>query len=320
MVDDTGTEIFMAYKIEGEVCPVCKAYLFDDDDVVFCPICGAPHHRDCYASVGHCGLEELHGTANEYRPKTDDGQAEEPKKRTRCLNCGREVLDDTRYCPYCGTDISSGQRRQSNPMFAFQIDPYGGIPNDGSVTVDGGTPGEICDFIQVNTARYIPVFAAQDEKNKRSWNWASFLVPAQWAMFRKNYKLGLIAAAVMLIGSILTIPFSVELVNIISAMETVNTNAAQLGQILTALPKVSLFADLTFIAGSLLRLATMIFFGFMGDWFYRDHVTSTIKEIKSGDYEDVGEAIRHAGGVSFLWFAVTWLALSSIPDIITALL
>ena len=31
----------MSFNIEGEQCPVCHAYLFEDDDVVFCPECGA---------------------------------------------------------------------------------------------------------------------------------------------------------------------------------------------------------------------------------------------------------------------------------------
>ena len=34
-------------------CAVCNAYLFEEDDVVYCPVCGAPHHRECYNSIGH---------------------------------------------------------------------------------------------------------------------------------------------------------------------------------------------------------------------------------------------------------------------------
>ena len=49
----------MSISIEGEKCPVCGAYLFDEDDVVFCPECGAPHHRECYNAVGHCALAAL---------------------------------------------------------------------------------------------------------------------------------------------------------------------------------------------------------------------------------------------------------------------
>ena len=58
----------MGFSVEGQSCPVCHAYLFDEDDVVICPVCGAPHHRDCYAHVGHCALEHLHGTDEQYSP------------------------------------------------------------------------------------------------------------------------------------------------------------------------------------------------------------------------------------------------------------
>ena len=51
---------------EGLSCVYCKAYLLSDDDVVYCPVCGAPHHRECYESLGHCALEELHGTDRQY--------------------------------------------------------------------------------------------------------------------------------------------------------------------------------------------------------------------------------------------------------------
>ena len=62
----------MGIDFEGKKCVVCSAYLFPEDDVVFCPTCGAPHHRECYKNLGHCGLEELHGTENEYTDKKEE--------------------------------------------------------------------------------------------------------------------------------------------------------------------------------------------------------------------------------------------------------
>ena len=56
----------MSLKTDGATCVRCHAYLFDDDDVVYCPVCGAPHHRDCYNELGHCALEALHGTDKQY--------------------------------------------------------------------------------------------------------------------------------------------------------------------------------------------------------------------------------------------------------------
>ena len=56
----------MSLNEKGLSCAGCKAYLFEEDDIVYCPVCGAPHHRECYNRTGHCALEELHGTENEY--------------------------------------------------------------------------------------------------------------------------------------------------------------------------------------------------------------------------------------------------------------
>ena len=76
----------MSLSVEGQKCPVCHAYLFDDDDVVFCPICGAPHHRDCYNAIGHCALEDKHGTDEQYdasvykREETSEEQEEKAEE------------------------------------------------------------------------------------------------------------------------------------------------------------------------------------------------------------------------------------------------
>ena len=46
---------FSKYK-----CPVCGETFKPGDDVVVCPECGAPHHRECYEQLGHCCFEEKH--------------------------------------------------------------------------------------------------------------------------------------------------------------------------------------------------------------------------------------------------------------------
>ena len=70
----------MSLNTEGVTCVRCHAYLFPEDDVVYCPVCGAPHHRECYNELGHCALEEFHGTDKQY-----DRVAEE-KNRENAFN------------------------------------------------------------------------------------------------------------------------------------------------------------------------------------------------------------------------------------------
>ena len=43
-------------------CPVCNQQFSRDDDIVTCPECGTPHHRECYGLTGHCVNRGLHST------------------------------------------------------------------------------------------------------------------------------------------------------------------------------------------------------------------------------------------------------------------
>ena len=50
-----------SYK--NEKCPVCNTEFKDGDDIVTCPVCGTPHHRECYNKIGHCINEDKHKEA-----------------------------------------------------------------------------------------------------------------------------------------------------------------------------------------------------------------------------------------------------------------
>ena len=69
----------MSFEEEKKSCSVCHAYLFDEDDTVYCPECGAPYHRECYNKLGHCALEEYHGTPEQYDRVIERKRAEREK-------------------------------------------------------------------------------------------------------------------------------------------------------------------------------------------------------------------------------------------------
>ncbi|MBR5558749.1 MAG: DUF2628 domain-containing protein [Oscillospiraceae bacterium] len=112
----------------GYDCPVCHKTFADGDDVVVCPVCGAPHHRECYKQQGGCGLEENHakgiawedhinahntaynapnreqynnggfGGGESYHSSTTDNNAVQ-----RCPSCGSVNPSDGIFCQVCGT-------------------------------------------------------------------------------------------------------------------------------------------------------------------------------------------------------------------------
>ena len=49
----------MDYK--GCKCASCHKVLKEGDDIVICPECGAPYHRECYAAEGRCVFSAKHG-------------------------------------------------------------------------------------------------------------------------------------------------------------------------------------------------------------------------------------------------------------------
>ena len=38
----------------GSKCIICENEFNDNDDIVVCPECGTPYHRECYQKEGKC--------------------------------------------------------------------------------------------------------------------------------------------------------------------------------------------------------------------------------------------------------------------------
>ena len=194
----------MSLNSQEKQCVVCKAYLFPEDDVVFCPTCGAPHHRDCYNSVGHCGLEEFHGTKDQYTAKETQQTEENDTQETStdlCIRCKRPLLKDADFCPFCGAPrVAEG--------FNFgRIQGFAEINMDAEIE-DGITAKEATPIIAANPIRYLFRFIKTGAKSKLSWNWAAFLFPHAWFSFRKMYQSAWCFSLGMIISNLLTIPFN----------------------------------------------------------------------------------------------------------------
>lgn len=298
----------MSLSVEGQSCPVCHAYLFDDDDVVYCPVCGAPHHRDCYHAVGHCALEDKHGTPEQYdaeafrktEPQTEETKSEaEQFIKERCKNCGRELSDDAKFCPYCRAP------RDFNPY-----DRFAGIKKDSEL--EGVTAEELAHFVMINPSRYVKTFFSQSKQKRTSWNWAAFLFPCEWSLFRKCYKSGILMGILLVAASILTLPLSQALSQFVlegmDRMEMVQFIAENMDKI-GILPII-----LTLICG-VINIGVRIFAGLFSDYIYRQTAIEKIKEINTLD-GDKNELYRKKGGVNLFLFIVAYFVKSYIPAIL----
>ena len=290
-------------------CSVCKAYLFDDDDVVYCPVCGAPHHRDCYNSIGHCAFDEYHGTDKEYK-KPDLKSTElknEPKKdeKITCDMCGNVYDGKFPVCPKCGyADF------KNVTGFGFQST----IPEDMDLG-DGVKAGEAGRFVFTNAGRYIPKFAEMKLGKKAGWNWFSFLFPCGWFLSRKMYTAGIITGILSICFSMLTVPFQQAISHYDIA--SLGGYPGLISAIASDYSKIG-FSVLVFSAvGAFLQVILRFICAIFGDRIYRNHAISTIKDIKANS-ADIDYDYRKRGGTSFFLLLIGFFAVQYIPAIIAS--
>ncbi len=185
-------------KYSNYKCPVCKNQFTEDDDVVVCPECGTPHHRECYIQNGNCANAGKHGTNEPIEVDFVD----------------IEENEDT---------IPQAETTEDNTENSQQV-VQEIIEEMKSGTGDYMLNGKHVSFYEAaigkNQKFYIPHFMIMDKTKKAvSWNIAGFFVPLAWCLYRKMYKFAAIIFAlyVLMIGTIgFTIMSNEEFVNAIN--------------------------------------------------------------------------------------------------------
>ena len=307
----------MSLNTEGVSCVRCHAYLFPEDDIVYCPVCGAPHHRECYNQLGHCALEEFHGTDRQYDKvkarEEEQAAAEMPNTGENaeglitCQMCHEKYDFALNACPKCGAPNIA----KAGGSFV-NFDFLGGVPADYDIG-DGITADEAKRFVAANTPRYIPKFAVLNAKNKLSWNWLAFLFPCGWMLSREMYKNGIIAGLLTVISSLFYLPF----MNAINNLGTTpgETQAQIMQSIYEHLPKMGAAVIAALLAGFVLNIAVRILSALFGDYLYKKYAISSIKTIRA-ESEDMDYDYRKKGGVNIFLFLLGTMAVQYLPALI----
>ena len=307
----------MSLNTEGVSCVRCHAYLFPEDDIVYCPVCGAPHHRECYNQLGHCALEEFHGTDRQYDKvkarEAEQNAAEMPNTGENaeglitCQMCHEKYDFALNACPKCGAP-NIAKAGGSFVNFDFLC----GVPADYDIG-DGIPADEAKRFVAANTPRYIPKFAVLNAKNKLSWNWLAFLFPCGWMLSRKMYKNGIVAGLLTAISTLFYLPFMNAVNNLgFSANET----QAQLMQnIYEHLPEMGTAVLAAMLVGFILNIAVRLLSALFGDYLYKQYAISSIKTIRA-ESEDMDYDYRKKGGVNIFLFLIGTMAVQYLPALI----
>jgi len=314
----------MDYK--GHICPVCNKAFEKGDDVVVCPICGTPHHRDCYDEIGHCKNMNRHRENYDYKRECEVNAFLE--KDVVCPHCQAKNPYDSRFCNSCGKPVGlpfdneqqstdktkDSDSKQDGFAGSFVIDPLGGVKPDEEVG-DGVKASEAARFVKASTPFYIPQFRHINRGGKARFSFVGFIFCGGWMLYRKMYKLGIVITvlfALLTFAEMYTNVYHTEAVTAISEAYTsvfdvknlsqnYGTNFySALGDFFGSLNTEQLIICISRTVISVLTILLRVICGVCGNRWYYKHSIKSISKIKNSvqDTKTLNETLSFNGGVN----------------------
>ncbi len=300
---------------------MCGKHFSENDDVVACPQCGCPHHRDCWKQEGHCHFAADHGTERQWAVAEAQHAAKKEADRGAkdsalfCPHCGRQNPEFAEFCAHCGRELEredwstasapphaehfgqytppfGGYTPPFTPPFnPTAVDPLGGISPDEEI---GGFRAEqLAELVGSNAAYYLPRFQKMSRGgSKISWNWAAFLLPCNWLLYRKNLLWGGLSLA---FWTILNLFGQV-------AVNQMPTNLISADQLLSYRWLVAIL-----LVTSLVQLLICLLSGLFGNYLYMQNIFKKAEQLKHNPCPAFERDFRLAGGVSLALAALPYL-------------
>lgn len=171
----------MHEEFKNEKCAACGMKFFDDENIVVCPECGTPYHRECWERIGNCihsaehGSYEWKGENQELREHLENVENAENRKHEN-TNDGFEIIHVDSYDEY--REIMDKKLLEQQKDFE---------------AIDGVTAQELLKFIGKNGYYYLPVFKDIRKNNKLlKLNFAAFLMFPVHCFYRKMNLFGVV--------------------------------------------------------------------------------------------------------------------------------
>ncbi len=303
---------------EGQTCPVCGRHFAEHDDIVTCPQCGCPHHRECWKQEGQCHFAADHGTDRQWAQQTSGPVKQQPPSpHARCPHCGGENPEFAEFCAHCGKEIAHSDWNSAShvdqtpppppvgqytppfggyaPPFPTPLhDPYGGVPR--TEEIDGVPVDQVAELVGSNSAYYLPRFHKMTHGgSKVSWNWAAFLIPSNWLLYRKNILWGVIVFVMETALQLFSQFASNALIIVDEASQTVLIPSAA---DMAANPHFKLLALIVMIA-SFASLALSILMGMFGNYLYMQSILKKARRQQENPELRYSRSFLTTGGTSF---------------------
>ncbi len=340
-------EEYSLFDYTGYECKSCGKKFAENDDIVVCPECGTPYHRDCYKSEGRCINDELHKRHISW--KADNEEKEQASVTLKCSVCASPLRDDQLFCDNCGAPTeyylkSNNLEGNKNPYHQNRSFSGGSEPqgrNEGGAMENmypymvnfsdplcGFNPEEkygdelntcdIADYVGTNTHYYLPKFKVmKDTGFKLSLNIPAMFFPEFYLSYRKMPLLALLA---LVIKTIISIPSAA-----VSLATMLNENGLK-DIMINMYPAyesvIERIASIDLSSGSLVAvynicsiLSMLVIFAFaaFSNYFYYKTVISKAGQIKRLSAENgmnCSMLLKTSGGTSIgamILFIILWI-------------
>lgn len=303
----------------GKKCIVCEKPFATGDDIVVCPDCGTPYHRECYLEKGECINYELHESGGSWKSEQQADRTEfSTDSPIKCPRCGTENPPQTLFCESCGLPLgmkTSGAQQNFNDMGGpnMQGPPMGmgpmgmgpmGMPfmQTQKITpdtdLDGNTAGEYASFVGQNRLYFLTqFFRFAKTKAKSSFSFVGFLFPEYYFFYRKMFGRGILIFLLTWLVSLpsMIITFNVDYIDKVfgsSELFTPLLNDVNLKNEL-----LNRLYDVCWIGSWALQILCGIFVNY---WYYK-HAKKVIEKAKAksdGDKDSAASVITAKGGTS----------------------
>ena len=313
---------------EGLSCPHCEAAFTDTDDIVACPVCGAPHHRDCWKENGGCACADTHGTEEQWSREKAMASAATTEEIPNDEEDEDEdgIVEDTASFteqaapPFTSFDTPPTAAFNEYTPFRTQSKPCGGV--DPEEIISGEKACDVAQTVAANTPYYMPRFRWMSRRKLPfSWNWAAFLTPGCWLLFRKQYVAGSLVLGLRILGDLAMNLLTAIYFMPVMQEDTFDAMVAAMESVLLNLSPVEfLLIYIVMIAISCITVAMHVGVGLFGNFLYMKHCARAIRKARNFYPEGYRARLPVIGGTSAVLALVGVLCYQLLPSFIMMLL
>ncbi|MBO4877648.1 MAG: DUF2628 domain-containing protein [Ruminococcus sp.] len=194
-----------------EKCVLCGEVFSGNDDVVVCPECGAPHHRECFKKNGSCAATDLHAEGKKWQRTVTPFPTAAAGELTICPVCRTANRLGNQKCIKCGERLETEKPEirehedsiEPNEEFSPFTQTAEFLGFDPEEDMGGATIRELSQFVDSNTIYYIPLFKRFKELGtKLSLNLLCFIFPPVYFANRRMWGWAMISSVIMVLLAI----------------------------------------------------------------------------------------------------------------------